>query len=133
MNRTALDQKDAPGSLRLEPQATDVVSLALVGEFDMANAADIRTEGDEALRRGNHLILDLTHATFVDSSAIAALFAVAKHATASRRVAVLQLGTAEIVETALRLSEIERVLPRASKRSDAIRVIRQLEAGEPRA
>ena len=92
-----------------------------------------RTEGDEALRRGNHLILDLTHATFVDSSAIAALFAVAKHATASRRVAVLQLGTAEIVETALRLSEIERVLPRASKRSDAIRVIRQLEAGEPRA
>lgn len=131
MNRTALDQKDAPGSLRLEPQATDVVSLALVGEFDMANAADIRTEGDEALRRGNHLILDLTHATFVDSSAIAALFAVAKRATASRRVAVLQLGTAEIVETALRLSEIERVLPRASKRSDAIRVIRQLEAGEP--
>lgn len=121
--------RDGPGSLRLEPQQGDTVCLCLVGEFDMANAASIDSEGERLLRAGKHLILDLSETTFIDSSAVTALFSVAKRARASQRIAVLQLGTAAIVETVLQLNCVERVLPRAHTRSEALRVIRQLEPG----
>lgn len=128
MSRIAFDPRDGPGTLRVEPQAKDVVALCLVGEFDMANAASIGTQGEQVLRSGHHVILDLSDATFIDSTATAALFDVAQGAVTSRRIAVLQLGTAGVVETMLELSQIERVLPRVHTRSDALRAIRQLEA-----
>ena len=117
--------RDGPGTLLVEAQRGDIVCLCLVGEFDMANAASIDSEGDRALRAGKHLILDLSETTFIDSSAIAALFAVAKRARARRQIAVLQLGTSAIVEAAVRLNGIERVLPRAHTRPDALAVVRQ--------
>lgn len=128
MSRNTFDSRDGPGNLRVEPQGNDVIALCLEGEFDMANAPSIASEGEQALRSGSHVILDLSDATFIDSSVIAALFSLATGATASRRIAVLQLGTATIVETMLELSQIERVLPRVHTRSDALRAIRQLAA-----
>lgn len=128
MTRNVFDPTDRPGTLRVEPQANDILALSLVGEFDMANAPSIGTEGEQALRAGNHVILDLSDATFIDSSAIAALFTVANGAITNRRVAVLQLGTAAIVEKMLELSRIERVLPRVHTRSEALHAIRELEA-----
>ena len=124
--------RDGPGTLRLEPQQGRTVCLCLVGEFDMANAASIDSEGERLLRAGRHLILDLSETTFIDSSAVAALFSVAKRARAERRIAVLQLGTSAIVETVLQLNCVERVLPRASTRADALRAVRQLEPGTGR-
>lgn len=125
----ASDSRDCLGTLRLESQEGDIVCLVVVGEFDLANAASIEQEAEGVIRAGNHLIVDLSEATFVDSSVIAALFSVAKHAMARRRIAVLQLGTAAIVERALEVSCIERVLPRADTRSNAHRAIRDLEPG----
>ena len=73
-----------------------------------------------------HLILDLSQATFIDSSVINALFDAHRQAKERGRLAVLQLGTAAIVELVLKLSEIERVLPRVHTRAEAIDTIRSL-------
>ena len=48
-----------------------------------------------------------------------------KAVTGSERAVVLQLGTAAIVERALEIAEIERVLPRVHERHEAVRMIQQ--------
>jgi len=50
---------------------------------------------------------------------------VSKAVTGSERGVVLQLGTAPIVERVLEIVEIERVLPRAHDRQEAVRIIQQ--------
>jgi anti-anti-sigma factor len=129
MGSNAFGAGDGFGTLHLERQEDDIVCIRLVGEFDMANAASFRTEAEGAIRAHDHLILDLSDTTFVDSAVINTLFSVGKRAMAERRVVVLQLGTAPIVEKALEISGIDRAVPRADTRSGAIQAIRELERG----
>jgi anti-sigma B factor antagonist len=105
-----------------------IVALCIEGEWDMGNAPRIDQESAQVLDHGNHLILDLSRATFIDSSVIRALFGAQKQAATRGRVAVLQLGTAATVELALGLSRIERVLPRAHSRGEAIATIQEIRA-----
>lgn len=77
-------------------------------------------ESERILADDKHLVLDLSRATFIDSSVIAH-----KQARASGRLAVLQPGTAAVVELVLGVSGIERVLPRVHTRAEAIDTIRQ--------
>ena len=133
MTGNAFDSTDGPGTLRLERTTDGVVSLCLVGEFDMGNAGSISDEGQQALLVGNHVILDLSETTFIDSSAIAALLTVSRRARKSRRAAVLQVGTPAIVETVLEFHCIERALPRVETRPEALSLIRLLDGddGQP--
>jgi anti-anti-sigma factor len=123
---TAPLSDDAPGTLHLVPETDEIVALSLVGEFDLANAPRIVEESERVLADEKHLILDLSRATFIDSSVINALFGAHKRAKERGRLAVLQLGTAAIVELVLKVSEIERVLPRVHTRAEAIGTIRSL-------
>ena len=72
---------------------------------------------------GNDLILDLSQATFIDSSVIRVLFDAAGAVDRRDQAMVLQLGTTPIVERALEIVGIERVLPRAHNREEAVRMI----------
>jgi anti-anti-sigma factor len=108
-------------------ETDEIAGLCLAGEFDMANAPQIIEEGERLLADDNQVIVDLSDATFIDASVIHALVRVGAEARKDGRVVVLQLGTAAIVERVIEISNIERVLPRARTRPEAIDTIDQLQ------
>jgi anti-sigma B factor antagonist len=117
------DHRDAV--VRVLPETDEIVAVCLEGDFDLSNAAALSTEVDRTLKNGNNLILDLSEATFIDSSVVHVLVQASEAANGNGRGVVLQLGTAAIVERVLEIAEIERVLPRAHERQEAVRIIQQ--------
>jgi anti-anti-sigma factor len=101
----------------------DIVVLALEGDFDRHNAATLGEQLDRALETRKDLILDLSQVTFLDSSVVGELFRAALVAKESGQTAVLQLGTAPLVERVLEIVGIESMLPRAHHRQEAIQII----------
>ena len=57
----------------LDDTAGDVVVVVVEGEHDIYTAPTLRERLDEALDRGGGIVVDLTAATFVDSSVLGAL------------------------------------------------------------
>jgi anti-sigma B factor antagonist len=117
---------DGKARLQVAAETDAIVVISLEGEWDMANAAQLSEQTEQALAGDKHLILDLSRATFIDSSTIHAL--VKTHATASerRQRLVLQLATAANVERILEVSGIDQLIPRVSSRAEAIQTIEQL-------
>ena len=115
------------GELHVFAETDGIAGLCLEGEFDLGNAPQIIEEAERLLADEKQVILDLSEATFIDSSVIHALFRVGAEAKKSGRHVVLQLGTAAIVERVIEFSKIDRVLPRVSTRPEALDTIRQLQ------
>jgi anti-anti-sigma factor len=117
------------GTVRVVPETDGILAICLAGEFDIADISVLKHELDSALAGGDHLILDLSETTFIDSSIIHTLFDGVRVARRRNQTVVLQLGTTPIVERALEIAGIERVLPRAHDRDGAVRMIeRQADA-----
>jgi anti-anti-sigma factor len=116
--------------VRVVPEADDIVAVCLEGEFDLRCVPMLEKELDRALQSNEHLILDLSQTTFIDSSVIHALFRVSKRVSGSGRTTVLQLGTAQLVERALAIAEIERVMRRVHSRAAAIEIVQRRTAAE---
>ena len=57
----------------LDDTAGDVIVVVVEGEHDIYTAPTLRERLDEALGRGGGIVVDLTAATFVDSSVLGAL------------------------------------------------------------
>jgi anti-anti-sigma factor len=114
-----------PGAIRVSSEGDDILVIDLEGELDLGNATTFQEEVDGGLQGGKHLILDLTRTTFIDSSVIHVLFRALRTAEGHGRVVVLQLGTERIVERALEIVEIEKAMPRARDRAEAVRLIRK--------
>ena len=112
------------------PLLPPVGSIPLQGlpDFDLTNAQALGEQLDRAFDTGNAVIVDLSEATFVDSSVIHVLVRGAKAARARGQALVVQLGTAATVERVFELAGIEQLVPRAHDRQEAVRTI-QLEAG----
>ena len=113
------------GVIRVVPETDEIVAVCLEGDFDLGNAPALGKEVGRALENGNDLILDLSQATFIDSSVVHVLVNASKAVIGSKRAVVLQLGTAPIVERVLEIAEIERVLPRVHERREAVRIIQE--------
>jgi anti-sigma B factor antagonist len=119
---------DREGTLRVSEESDDVVAISLEGEFDMATSPLLVEQAERAFAAGRHLIVDLSDATFIDSSMLNAVVDAHKAAMAQGRVAVLQLGSAAVVERVIAMSGLDRLLPRVDDRADAIRTIHRLAA-----
>lgn len=115
------------GVLRVVPATDEIAVLCLEGEFDMDNAPAIIQESERVLADDKHLIIDLSATTFLDSYAITALFDVAAEAAKAQRVAVMQLGTAAIVERAVKLTQVDQALPHTKTLPEAIHTIEQID------
>ncbi len=115
------DHRD--GAVRIVREADEIIVLCLEGEFDRYNAPALGTKLERALQTRKDLILDLSQATFVDSSIINELFRAANAADENGQTAVLQLGTAPLVERVLEIAGIESVLPRATSREEAVQIV----------
>jgi len=96
------------------------------GEIDRINAPELLEHAARAIELRRHLVIDLSDATFVDSSAIHALVKVRTNAEKAGCVAVLQMGTAATVERAIEITGLEQVMPRVESRVEAIETINQL-------
>ena len=117
--------KHQQGVISVVPETEEIVALCLEGEFDMANAPAVREEIDRTLEDGKHLIVDLSEATFIDSSFIDVLLRAAKATRGTEQAIVLQHHTAAIVERVIEITGIEHVLPRAHDRREAVNHIPQ--------
>ena len=125
MVASPVGSKHPQGVICVVPETDEIVAVCVAGEFDLANAPTLDNEIDRALESANSLILDLSEATFIDSSVIHVVVRASEVAGARKQAVVLQLGTAAIVERFLEIAEIEQVLPRAHDRQEAVRIVRQ--------
>ena len=102
-------------------RVTDAITaLELEGEFDIAESPRIADEADRLLREQKHLIIDLSAATFIDSSVIHTLFRANAGARQLERCLVLQLGTAAGVKLVLDVTGADRTLKTATTREQAV-------------
>ena len=125
MHASALGSEHCEGAIRVVRERDGIIAVCVEGDFDLANAPTLGDQIDLALESGHNLIVDLSEATFIDSSVINVLVRASKAAGGRQQCMVLQLGTAAIVERVLEIVRIEQVLPRAHDRPEAVRMIQQ--------
>jgi anti-sigma B factor antagonist len=110
----------------LDETAGDVVVVVVEGEHDIYTAPTLRDRLDEAIGRGGGIVVDLTAATFVDSSVLGALLDARRRALESTQGFVVCIGdTVEPgVQRILDITGLVPVLPVIRGRDEAIEVVR---------
>jgi anti-sigma B factor antagonist len=116
----------------LDDAAGDVVVVVVEGEHDIYTAPALRERLEEALGKGGGVVVDLTGATFVDSSVLGALLDARRRALDAHQGFVVCVG--EQVEPGVRrildITGLVPVLPVVSGRDEAIEAARTNGASE---
>jgi anti-sigma B factor antagonist len=116
----------------LDDAAGDVVVVVVEGEHDIYTAPALRERLEEALGKGGGVVVDLTGATFVDSSVLGALLDARRRALDASQGFVVCVG--EQVEPGVRrildITGLVPVLPVVNGRAEAIEVARTNGRGE---
>lgn len=106
--------------------ADGVVLVAVHGEHDIASAPNLRTAIEAALGRSQHVVVDLTPATFVDSTVLGVLL------SARQRALEEEVGYAVVLEPAtgdpavrriLEVTGLDQLLPVHPSRDGAVRAV----------
>jgi len=118
----ALPEAEAPVIQPIDA-ADDITAIDLEGEFDLTAAPAILEHAGRALEAGKHVIVNLSGATFIDSSTIHTLFKIDAAAKDAGRAFVLQFGTHAAVERVLELTGTDKLLPVAPTRAEAIALV----------
>src|SRR3954462_3547963 len=111
----------------LDESADDVVVVVVEGEHDIYTAPTLRERLDEALERGGGVVVDLTGATFVDSSVLGALLDARRRALDADQGYVVCVGeqVEPGVQRILDITGLVPVLPVVGDRSQAIETARE--------
>jgi len=106
--------------------AGDVVVVVVEGEHDIYTAPTLRERLDEAIGRGSGIVVDLTGATFVDSSVLGALLDARRRALDGGQGFVVSVGESMEpgVQRILDITGLVPVLPVVNGREEAIRAAR---------
>jgi anti-sigma B factor antagonist len=121
-----------PGSVLRRIEAGDFVVLGLEGEFDMYLTQQIDEHAREALAAHRNVIFDLSDATFIDSAILRAMLQVHRAASEQGLACVMQLDKASIVERVIEIAGLERQIPLARNRADAISMLRPIHDATPK-
>ncbi len=97
-----------------------VARVVLGGEHDLDSADRLSALLTKTLERCSHLVVDLSSATFIDSSSIRILVATKSRADAGECRFSLLLGTEPIVERALEITGVLTVLNRVHTLEEAL-------------
>jgi anti-anti-sigma factor len=110
----------------LDDAAEDVVVVVVEGEHDIYTAPALRERLDEALARGGGVVIDLTTATFVDSSVLGALLDARRRALEAEQGFVVCVGEAVEpgVQRILDVTGLVPVLPVVNGRDAALDAVR---------
>ena len=86
--------------------------VALVGEHDLSTVDRLSDEIDRQFREVSHVVIDLTRATFVDSTVVCALAVGAEHArsSAGRRFSVVA-PPRSFVNRVFSLADLRAMMP----------------------
>jgi anti-sigma B factor antagonist len=106
----------------LDDGAGDVVVVVVEGEHDIYTAPTLRERLDEAIGRGGGVVVDLTRATFLDSSVLGALLDARRSALEAGQGFVACVGESVEpgVQRILDITGLVPVLPVVSSRQAAI-------------
>lgn len=117
----------------LDDAAGDVVVVLIGGEHDIYTAPTLRERLDEALGRGGGVVVDLTAATFVDSSILGALLDARRRAQEHEQgfVVAVGAGVEPGVQRILDITGLVPVLPVVNDREAAISAARDRVSGSP--
>lgn len=110
----------------LDDAAEDVVVVVVEGEHDIYTAPALRERLDEALGRGGGIVIDLTAATFVDSSVLGALLEARRRALEAEQAYVVCVGDSVEpgVQRILDVTGLVPVLPVVNGRAAAVDAVR---------
>jgi anti-anti-sigma factor len=101
-----------------------VTTLCLLGEWDMANAAELRAAATAAISDGRDVVIDLLECEFIDSSVINALVNVQTLATDEGKECVLLVSPQAAAWRVLEVTGIVLRIPTFSSEADALVAIR---------
>jgi anti-sigma B factor antagonist len=110
----------------LDDAARDVVVVVVEGEHDIYTAPTLRERLNEAIARGGGIVVDLSGATFVDSSVLGALLDVRRRAIEAGQGFVVCVGGSiePGVQRILDITGLVPVLPVITGREAAIEAAR---------
>jgi anti-sigma B factor antagonist len=100
------------GELAFERIGAGLASLTITGEHDLSTAPQLRRRLEELLDEGTGVVLDLSRATFIDSSILGVILD-AKRRAAEAKVgyAVLHTNGADPVDRVLEVTGLRAELP----------------------
>jgi anti-anti-sigma factor len=111
-------------SLSVTMETGDTSSTAIVaGEIDISNASQLRDELDRAAARGDALVVDLGGVTYLDSSGIGELFALAVRLTAQGQSVALVAPDGSRVHRLLKITQFEEAAPVCATRDAAAQAL----------
>jgi anti-sigma B factor antagonist len=100
------------GEIALHTNEAGFPVLSISGEHDLNTAPDLRSRLDELISSGRPVIVDLTPATFVDSSILGAILDARRRAEdAGIGFAVAQAGGTDAVARVLEITGLREELP----------------------
>ena len=118
---------------RVELDRTDdgVVIVAVEGEHDIYTVSELREQIDDAFRNGTAIVIDLSRATFLDSSILRVLLGARNQAQedASGFAVALDGSKAPAVHRILEITGLLKVFPVLSGREKAVEVARNAATG----
>jgi anti-sigma B factor antagonist len=100
------------GGFRVETARGRPVELTLFGEHDLDTAPELRRRVDRLIGSGEPAVIDLSHATFVDSSILGVLLDARRQAAeADVGLAIALDGGSVAVARVLRITGLDSELP----------------------
>jgi anti-sigma B factor antagonist len=112
------------GEIALERTEAGLAVLTISGEHDLSTAPNLRRRLDSLLDEGAVTVIDLTPATFIDSSILGVILDGRRRA-ADKDVgfAVVHSNGAEAVERVLEVTGLRAELPVHARREDAFAAV----------
>ena len=108
------------GTIRVDRETDGITAVCLEGDCDLTNAPVLDDEIDRALESGTGLILDLSDATFIDSSVIREIVVASRSARHERRRFNVQAPAGRPIARRLRLMHLDRLVPVCHSRVEAL-------------
>jgi anti-anti-sigma factor len=107
---------------RVVEEDAGVAVITLLGEHDLASAAELEHTIASVSEGNQGIVVDLTATDFIDSTILHAL--VQAHRSLGDRFA-LEVATTTHVRRLLEVTGLEEVLPCAPTREEAVRLVRE--------
>jgi anti-sigma B factor antagonist len=118
------------GELTLERNNAGVAVLTIAGEHDLSTAPNLRRRLDSLLDEGTAAVVDLSPATFIDSSILGVILDGRRRAADSGiGFAVVHTNGADAVDRVLEVTGLRAELPVHARREEAFTEVSS--SGEP--
>ncbi len=120
------------GELALERTDAELAVLTISGEHDLSTAPNLRRRLGSLLDEGTVTVVDLSPATFIDSSILGVILDGRRRATeAGIAFAVVHSNGADAVDRVLEVTGLRAELPVHTRREDAFSAVSG-NSGKPR-